>query len=81
MAKKRRYNSTLARIEKIKAITAKHYEPGNQSRCYKAVWRRYIEPEYRISYDTYLRYMGAITGPEADTDNNPTLFSDLWSPS
>lgn len=68
MSSKKRYKSTLARIEKIKALTARHYEPGNQARCYMAVWRRYIEPEYRISYCTYMRYLG-IPLDAVTTDN------------
>lgn len=58
MTKKRRHKSTLARAEKIKALTAMHYEAGNQAKCYKAVWRRWIEPEFGICYRTYLNMLG-----------------------
>lgn len=35
-----------------------HYEAGNQAKCYKAVWRRWIEPEFGICYRTYLNMLG-----------------------
>ena len=77
MANKRRYKSTLARIEKIKALTARHYEPGNQARCYKAVWRSHIEPEFRICYWTYLRYLGLDPETECPREKQPSLFNEL----
>lgn len=72
MGKKRRHKSTLARAEKIRALTAEHYEAGNQARCYKAVWRRWIEPEFRICYHTYINLLGLK--PEEDGDGHPSLF-------
>ncbi len=58
MAKGVRYKSTSLRIRDICAITNTHYEVGNQSKCYKAIWRQYIEPKYGICYRTYLNYIG-----------------------
>ena len=58
MAKRKRHKSTLARAEKVKALTALHYEAGNQAKCYKAVWRHWIEPEFGICYRTYLNMLG-----------------------
>lgn len=75
MAKRKRHKSTLTRAEKVKALTALHYEIGNQARCYKAVWRRWIYPEFGICYRTYLNMLGLV--PEAYSDNQPTLFDDL----
>lgn len=60
MAMKKRFKSTVARAQKIKEITALHYEAGNQARCYRAVWRHWIEPEFRICYRTYLNYLGIL---------------------
>ncbi len=79
MAKKKRHKSTLARAEKIKALTALHYEAGNQAKCYKAVWRRWIEPEFGICYRTYLNMLGLDpeTEPERHQDTSPSLFDDL----
>ena len=76
MAKRKRHKSTLARAEKIKAITALHYEAGNQARCYKAVWRRWIEPEFGICYRTFLNMLGLSPEDEKEsTQNNfPSLF-------
>ncbi len=77
MAKRKRYKSTLARAEKIKAITALHYEQGNQAKCYKAVWRHWIEPEFGICYRTYLNMLGITPEQERRQDNLPSLFDDL----
>ncbi len=52
-----KFNSTYSRIKKIVEITKKRYEPGNQSKCYKAVWRKYIQPEFGICYRTYMNYL------------------------
>lgn len=59
MGKRRRrhYDSTMRRVAMIKELTAKYYEPGNHLRSYKAVWRRWINPVYPMTYDTYLRLM------------------------
>lgn len=73
---KKRHKSTIARAKHIKALTALHYEAGNQAKCYRAVWRHYIEPEYGICYRTYLTYLGIDPDPDPDyrQDVQPTLF-------
>jgi len=45
----------LRRIKRIQEVTQQHYEPDISS--YKGIWRKYIYPEYFISYDTYLEYI------------------------
>ena len=57
MAKGFRYKRPLCRIREVCEITREHYEEGNQSKCYRAVWRKYIEPKYGICYRTYLNYI------------------------
>ena len=57
MAKKH-HKSTLCRIKEIRKLANELYEPGNQSRCYRAVWRKYIEPKYGMCYRTFLNYLG-----------------------
>lgn len=52
------HENTIKRIELVRALSAKYYEPGRADRCYKEVWRRYIRPVYPMSYRTYLNYMG-----------------------
>lgn len=76
MTMKKRHKSTIARAKHIKALTALHYEAGNQAKCYRAVWRHYIEPEYGICYRTYLTYLGIDpdTDPDYRQDVQPTLF-------
>lgn len=51
------YNSTQARIKQIQEITQKHYEIGNQSKCYLAIWKKHIYPMFGICYRTYLNYI------------------------
>lgn len=67
MGKRRRhYKSTLRRVEMIRSITAKYYEPGNHLRSYKAVWRRWVNPIYPMTYDTYLRLL-QIDDPDPES--------------
>lgn len=61
-------------MEKVKAITAQHYEAGNQAKCYKAIWRRWIEPMFKISYITYVRYLGIKQEETLSPIAQPTLF-------
>lgn len=77
MAKKKRHKSTLARAEKVKALTALHYEAENQAKCYKAVWRHWIEPEFGICYRTYLNMLGLPPDTESRQDTQPSLFDEL----
>ena len=77
MTNKKRHKSTLARAEQIKALTALHYEAGNQAKCYKAVWRRWIEPRFGICYRTYLNLLGLDPETERRPNNQPSLFDDL----
>ena len=56
------HENTINRIKKVKEITLREYEIGNQKRCYKQVWRKYVYPIYPMSYKTYLRYINARLG-------------------
>lgn len=44
MGNKKHFNSTLERVKRIRMLTERYYEPGNNARCYKAVWKKYIYP-------------------------------------
>lgn len=77
MTNKRRHKSTLARALRIKALTALHYEEGNQAKCYKAVWRRWIEPEFGITYGTYLRLLDLEPSIENRYGDSPSLFDNM----
>lgn len=77
MTSKKRHKSTLARAEKVKAVTALHYEAGNQAKCYAAVWRRWIEPEFGICYRTYLNLLGVDPETEQQKESGPSLFDFL----
>lgn len=59
----------------IQEITRRYYEPENHRKCKKAVWRRYIEPNFGICYDTYLKYLRAEPPePERQRDEQLSLF-------
>lgn len=45
-------------------LVQEHYEPGNQSKSYYQVWRRYVYPHYQICYRTMLRYIATNIGAE-----------------
>ena len=51
------YESTKARIEKVVEIVNREYEAGDQRTMYKAIWRKYIYPEFGICYKTMLDYL------------------------
>ena len=51
------FTSTLFRACQAQKIAAEHYESGNQAKCYKAIWRRFILPEMGIGYRTFLDYL------------------------
>lgn len=36
-----------------------YYEPGNQARSLKQVWRRFVKPRMGICYRTFLNYKKA----------------------
>ena len=55
---KKRYKSTIKRIRDILSIVNMEYEPGNQKRCYNAIWRDFVYPKYGICYETFLSYIG-----------------------
>ena len=79
MQGKRHYKSTIERAKNIRQLTERYYEPGNNARCYKRIWKRYIYPIYPMSYWTYLRYLGIPTPPPGyDGSHQLTLF-DLIS--
>lgn len=63
MDKRKHHESTIERVRMVRAVTAEHYESGNQARCYKAVWRQHIFPKFKICYRTYLSYLGIPTPP------------------
>lgn len=58
----------------VRAITERHYEGGNQARCYKAVWRQHVFPVFRICYRTYLNYLGIPTPPPAQLPRQLSLW-------
>ena len=51
------HENTVRRIELVRELANKYYEPGRADRCHKEVWRRYVRPVYPMSYRTYLTYM------------------------
>lgn len=54
------HDSTRKRMEMIVAEAEALYEPGNQSKCYAAIWRRVIYPKYGIHYYTFMHYINVV---------------------
>lgn len=71
MAYRGRYKSTLKRIEAVQAIAREHYEEGNQSKCYKAIWRKYIYEAYGICYQTFIAYLNTDLTSTITTGEDP----------
>lgn len=63
------YKSTRQKIEEIRAIVNRYYEPGRQDRCKLWVWRTYVYPRYKISSRTFFRYLGR-DDEELNNDGN-----------
>ena len=79
VGKKKRYSSTKKRIKSVIAIVEEEYQPGDQSRCYAAIWRRRIWPEFGICYLTFLSYLGSPASeleeePKKEDPNQLSLF-------
>lgn len=47
----------LQRAKMIQELAAQYYEPENHGKCYKAVWKRHIFPQFGICYNTFLNYL------------------------
>lgn len=77
MEKHKHHKSTLARVIAIRAITEKYYEAGNNSRCYKSVWRYYVYPIYGCCYRTYLNYLGIPTHSVPEDDPQQLSLFDF----
>lgn len=63
--------STLARAALCRKIAAQHYEPGNYSRSYHAVWRHHIRPIYGCCYHTFLSYLHMPDLPDTRAKEDP----------
>lgn len=77
MGAQKHHKSTIERIQKVRALTERYYEAGNQRRCYKAVWKKYVNPIYPMCYRTYLNYLNIPTPPPKPTAIELTLFDFL----
>lgn len=44
------------RAKLIQEITSHYYEPENQSKSHKMVWKTQIHPRFGIGYRAYLNY-------------------------
>jgi hypothetical protein len=45
------------RARKALEIVEEHYERENHTRCYKAVWKKYVNHIYPMTYHTMLGYV------------------------
>jgi hypothetical protein len=59
-------------------IVQEHYEPGDQSKCYRQVWKLYVNPVYPMCYRTMLRYIATPVPKEEENEkedpNQLSLF-------
>ena len=78
MGKENHYKSTHARAKLIKSLTVRYYDRGNHAKCYKAVWKKFINPIYPMSYRTYLNYLNIPTDPPTlEEAQLPDVFGTL----
>lgn len=64
MEQQKHWKTTERRARIIREITLRYYEEGNLRKCYKAIWRKYINPIYPMSYQTYINLLGMPTSKE-----------------
>lgn len=75
MEKRKHHESTIKRVQLVRKLTERYYEAGNNQKCYKAIWRKYINPIYPMCYRTYLNYLNIPTPPPpAPTPLQLSLF-------
>ena len=79
MSKKRHYKSTHDRAKMIRMLTERHYEAGNNARCYKAVWRMFIYPVYPMCYRTYLNYLSIPSTQPKCSAVQLSFFDELFA--
>lgn len=65
-----KHTNTAERIKKVCEIVQRHYQEGCHSHCYKAIWRKHINPIYPMHYITFLRY---INTPISRKQNKKTV--------
>ena len=52
----------IARARRVKVIVDEHYEPGNNRRCLRQVWRHEVMPVYPMSERTFRRMVSLMAG-------------------
>jgi hypothetical protein len=57
----------------MQELTDKYYEPENQAKSKKMVWRQYIYPRFGVCYNSYLRYLGEEVEAENKTEDKRQL--------
>lgn len=63
------HKSTLLKARQIKALADRYYEAGNQRRCLKGIYARYIYPLYPMCYHTFLKYLKIASEEELNEVN------------
>ena len=70
----------MRRVGLVCQIVQEHYEPGDQSKCYRQVWKLYVNPVYPMCYRTMLRYIATPLPNEEETEKEDpkqlSLFVD-----
>ena len=68
----------LKKVVKIQQLTNEHYEIGRQDRCYKWVWKYYIQPTFYIGYGAYIKVLGINVKLELNKEYNKIDPAAAW---
>lgn len=78
MGRKNLHRNYIQRIRLVCKIVQEHYEPGDQSKCYYQVWKRYVNPVYPMCYRTMLRYISTPLPKEEPEEKQDTRQLNLF---
>ena len=65
----------IARARRVKTIVDSHYEPGNNRRCLRQVWRHEVMPVYPMSERTFRRMVSLMASVDGYIGNGSSRVS------
>lgn len=78
MGRVKHHKNFINRIRLVCQIVQEHYEPGDQSKSYYQIWKKFVNPVYPMCYRTLLRYISTPLPKEEETEkedkNQLSLF-------
>ena len=69
-----RHKNTILRIQNVRELAMRHYESGNQAKCFRAVWKYHIYPIYPMCYRTFLNYVNEQPNAQYEDKRQLSLF-------